>query len=184
MNNEYSPDPIDQLRAWLDTEAVALATATATGAPSLRMVLLKAADERGLVFFTGYESRKAKELGENPHAAMLIHTAGRQVRVEGVVEPLESAESDDYWETRPRGSQIAAWVSRQSEPIESREELDRRFAEFDAAHPEELARPPHWGGYRLFAESYEFWEHRDDRLHDRIRYRRQGDGWTVERLQP
>jgi pyridoxamine 5'-phosphate oxidase len=184
MNNEYSTDPIEQLRAWLATEAVALATATATGAPSLRMVLLKAADERGLVFFTGYESRKAKELAENPRAAMLIHTAGRQVRVEGVVEPLEPGESDDYWETRPRGSQIAAWVSRQSEPIESREELDRRFAEFDAAHPEELGRPPHWGGYRLFAESYEFWEHRDDRLHDRIRYSRQGDGWTVERLQP
>ena len=184
MNNEYSADPIEQLRAWLDTDVVALATATSTGAPSLRMVLLKAADERGLVFFTGHESRKGKELAENPRAAMLIHTPGRQVRVEGVVEPLEPAESDDYWETRPRGSQIAAWVSRQSEPIESREELERRYADFDAAHPEELGRPPHWGGYRLFPESYEFWEHRDNRLHDRIRYRREGDGWAVERLQP
>jgi pyridoxamine 5'-phosphate oxidase len=184
MNTEYSPDPLEQLRAWLDTEAVALATASATGAPSVRVVLLKEADERGLVFFTGYESRKGKELAENPRAAMLIHTPGRQVRVEGIVEPLEPVESDVYWETRPRGSQVAAWVSRQSEVIESREELDRRFAEFDAAHPEELARPPHWGGYRLVAETYEFWEHRDDRLHDRIRYRREGEGWTIERLQP
>jgi pyridoxamine 5'-phosphate oxidase len=184
MNKEYSPDPLHQLLAWLDTEAVALATANATGAPSVRMVLLKEADERGLVFFTGYESRKGKELAENPRAAMLIHTPGRQVRVEGIVEPLDPVESDVYWEMRPRGSQVAAWVSRQSEVIESREELDKRFAEFDAAHPEELARPPHWGGYRLVAETYEFWEHRDDRLHDRIRYRREGEGWTIERLQP
>ena len=116
---------------------------------------------------------------------MLIHTAGRQVRVEGVGRARSSRPSrTTYWETRPRGSQIAAWVSRQSEPIESREELERRFAEFDAAHPGELARPPHWGGYPALPESYEFWEHRDNRLHDRIRYRRDGDGWTVERLQP
>ena len=184
MNNEYSPDPLELLRAWLDTEVVALATATSTGAPSVRMVLLKDADERGLLFFTSYEGRKARELAENPGAAMLIHTPGRQVRVEGIVERLEPAESDDYWETRPRGSQIAAWVSRQSEPIESREELERRFAEFDAAHPEELARPPHWGGYRLLPESYEFWEHRENRLHDRLRYRRAGSAWVVERLSP
>ena len=184
MNNEYSADPIEQLRAWLDTEVVALATATSTGAPSLRMVLLKDADERGLLFFTNYEGRKGRELAENPQAAMLFHLDGRQIRVEGRVEKVDPAESDIYWEKRPRESQISAWVSRQSEPIESREELDRRYAEFDAAHPEELARPPHWGGYRLFPESYEFWEHRDNRLHDRIRYRREGDGWTVERLQP
>jgi len=184
MHSEYSSDPLEQLQAWLDTDAVALATATAEGAPSVRMVLLKGADERGLLFFTSYEGRKGRELAENPKAAMLIHTPGRQVRVEGIVEQLEPAESDMYWETRPRGSQIAAWVSRQSEPIDSREELDRRFAEFDTAHPEELARPPHWGGYRLFPETYEFWEHRDNRLHDRIRYRRGDEGWIVDRLSP
>jgi len=184
MNNEYSLDPLEQLHAWLDTEAVALATATSDGAPSVRMVLLKGADERGLLFFTSYEGRKGRELAENPRAAILIHTAGRQMRIEGPVEPVEPAESDDYWEVRPRGSQIAAWVSRQSEPIDSREELDRRYAEFDAAHPEELGRPPHWGGFRLFPESYEFWTHHDNRLHDRIRYRRDGESWTIERLQP
>ena len=184
MHNEYSSDPLEQLQAWLDTEAVALATASADGAPSVRMVLLKGADQRGLLFFTSYEGRKGRELAENPRAAMLIHTSGRQIRVEGPVERLEPAESDDYWEDRPRGSQIAAWVSRQSEPIESREELDRRYAEFDAAHPEELGRPPHWGGYRLFPDTYEFWEHHDNRLHDRVRYRRDGDAWIVERLQP
>ena len=184
MNTEYSSDPLEQLRAWLETDTVALATATSDGAPSVRMVLLKDADERGLTFFTNYESRKGRELKENPRAAILIHTPGRQVRVEGPVEPLDPAESDDYWETRPRGSQIAAWVSRQSMSIESREELERRFAEFDAAHPEELARPTHWGGYRLFPETYEFWEHRENRLHDRLRYRRAGSAWVVERLSP
>ena len=115
---------------------------------------------------------------------MLFHLPGRQIRVEGRVEKVDPAESDIYWEKRPRESQITAWVSRQSEPIGSREELDRRYAEFDAAHPEELGRPPHWGGFRLFPESYEFWEHHDNRLHDRLRYRRDGSAWAVERLSP
>src|SRR3954465_12014832 len=175
MNNKYSADPLEQLEAWLDTDVVALAAAAASGAPSVRMVLLKSVDERGLVFFTGHGSRKGRELAENPRAAMLVHTPGRQGGGEGGGEQLEPAESDLYWEKRPRASQITSWVSRQSEPIESREELDRRYAEFDAAHPEELAPPPHWGGYRLFAETYEFWVHHDDRLHDRIRYRREGE---------
>jgi pyridoxamine 5'-phosphate oxidase len=184
MNNEYSADPLEQLHSWLDTDVVALATATSSGAPSVRMVLLKGADERGLLFFTSYEGRKGRELAENPRAAMLFHIPGRQIRVEGTVEPLEPAESDIYWEQRPRASQISAWVSRQSEPIESREELERSYAEFDAAHPEELARPPHWGGYRLFPDTFEFWEHRDNRLHDRVCYRRAGNEWIVERLSP
>jgi pyridoxamine 5'-phosphate oxidase len=184
MNNEYSPDPLEQLRAWLDTDVVALATASADGAPSVRMVLLKEADERGWLFFTSYVGRKGRELTENPRAAILVHMPGRQIRVEGMVEKIAEAESDLYWETRPRESQIAAWVSRQSAPIESREELERRFAEFDADHPEELGRPQHWGGYRLFPESYEFWEHHDNRLHDRVSYRRESEGWTLERLQP
>jgi pyridoxamine 5'-phosphate oxidase len=184
MNTEYSADPLDQLRDWLDTEVVALATATADGAPSLRMVLLKGADEQGLLFFTSYESRKGRELAENPHAAILIHMPGRQIRVEGTVERVPPAESDAYWETRPRGSQIAATVSSQSEPIESRETLEERFAAVDRSHPGELPRPAHWGGYRLVPESYEFWEHRENRLHDRIRYRRAGETWRIERLSP
>ena len=184
MNSEYSGDPLEQLRAWLDTEVVALATSTADGAPSVRMVLLKGADEDGLLFFTSYESRKGRELAENPRAAMLIHSPGRQIRVEGAVEKVSAAESDAYWATRPRGSQIAATVSSQSEPIESRDELEERFSDLDQSHPGELPRPPHWGGYRLLPEAYEFWEHRDNRLHDRIRYRREGSTWKVERLGP
>ena len=148
------------------------------------MVLLKSADERGLVFFTSYVSRKARELAENPRAAILVHTPGRQIRIEGPVEKVSAEESDAYWATRPRGSQVAASVSSQSEPIESREELERLFAELDAAHPGEIPRPAHWGGYRLVPDVYEFWEHRENRLHERLRYRRSGETWTAERLQP
>ena len=184
MNTSYSPDPHEQLLDWLDTEVVALATATSDGAPSVRMVLLNAADERGLTFFTGYESRKGRELAENPRAAMLFHMPGRQIRVEGWVEKLQPAESDAYWATRPHGSQVAASVSRQSEPVGSREELEERFAAFHAAHPGELPRPAHWGGYRLVPEVFEFWEHRESRLHDRVRYRLEGESWVTERLDP
>jgi pyridoxamine 5'-phosphate oxidase len=184
VNTEYSSDPLDQVRAWLDTEVVALATASKDGAPSVRMVLLKEAGERGFLFFTSYEGRKGRELAENPRAAILVHMPGRQIRVEGRVEKITEAESDDYWATRPRGSRVAASISNQSEPVESREELERLFAEFDAAHPDEIPRPAHWGGYRLVPDVYEFWEHRDNRLHDRVRYRRDGESWTMERLQP
>ena len=184
MNIEYSADPLAQLRAWLETDVVALATATADGAPSVRMVLLKGFDDSGLVFYTGYESRKGRELAENPRAAILVHMPGRQIRIEGPVEKVSAEESDEYWATRPRGSQIAASVSRQSTPIESREALEQRFTELDAAHPGEIPRPAHWGGYRLVPDVYEFWEHRENRLHDRVRYRRSGKTWTVERLQP
>jgi pyridoxamine 5'-phosphate oxidase len=184
MNSEYSSDPFDQLRAWLDTEVVALATASADGAPSVRMVLLKEADERGWLFFTSYEGRKGRELVENPRAAILVHMPGRQIRVEGRVEKIPEAESDAYWATRPRGSQVAASISNQSEPVESRDELERRFAEFDAAHPDEIPRPAHWGGYRLVPDVYEFWEHRDNRLHDRLRYRLADGAWTIELLAP
>jgi pyridoxamine 5'-phosphate oxidase len=184
VNNEYSHDPLEQLRAWLETDVVALATATADGAPSVRMVLLKDAGERGLVFYTGYESRKGRELAENPRAAILVHMPGRQVRIEGPVEKVSAEESDVYWATRPRGSQIAASVSKQSEPIESRDTLEARFAELDAASPGEIPRPAHWGGYRLVPDVYEFWEHRENRLHDRVRYRRDGNTWKSERLSP
>jgi pyridoxamine 5'-phosphate oxidase len=184
MNNEYSSDPLDHVLAWLDTDVVALATASVDGAPSVRMVLLKEADERGWLFFTSYIGRKARELAANPRAAILLHLPGRQIRVEGRVEKVAEAESDEYWAKRPRGSQVAASISSQSEPIESREELERRFAEFDSEHPGEIPRPAHWGGFRLIPDTYEFWEHEENRLHDRICYRREGEGWTVERLQP
>jgi pyridoxamine 5'-phosphate oxidase len=148
------------------------------------MVLLKQADERGLLFFTSYTGRKGRELAENPRAAILVHMPGRQIRVEGRVEKAPEAESDAYWAMRPRGSQISASVSNQSELVDSREELERWFAEFDSAHPGELPRPAHWGGFRLIPDAYEFWEHRENRLHDRVRYRRDGGSWVVERLAP
>jgi pyridoxamine 5'-phosphate oxidase len=196
MNNNYSwtsidewLDPLAIFRAWFEegaTDTVALATATSAGAPSVRMVLLKGADDRGFVFVTNYESRKGRELAENPRAALLFYWAelGRQVRVEGTVERVSDAESDAYFATRPRGAQLAANASRQSEPLASREALEARFAELDAAHPDHVPRPPHWGGYRLVPDSYEFWQHRDNRLHDRLRYRRQAGSWQIERLAP
>jgi pyridoxamine 5'-phosphate oxidase len=187
MNSEYSRDPLEQFRRWYDeagTDVVVLATATVAGAPSARMVLVKGADEGGFTFFTNYESRKGRELAENPRAALLFHWPGRQVRIEGTVERVSAEESDAYWATRPRGAQLAASISRQSEPVESREELEARAAELDARAAGAVPRPSHWGGYRLLAESYEFWEHRDDRMHDRHRYRRSGGGWEIERLSP
>jgi len=189
MNNDYSQDPLMQFRSWFEQgtgEAVALATATSGGAPSVRMVLLKGVDERGFVFVTNYESRKGRELAENPQAALLFYwpELGRQVRVEGSVERISDAESDTYFATRPRGAQLAANASRQSEPLESREALEARFAELDAAHPDEVPRPPHWGGFRLRPTTYEFWQHRENRLHDRYRYRRGQNDWMMERLSP
>jgi pyridoxamine 5'-phosphate oxidase len=187
MNTDYSPDPLEQLRAWLETEVVALATATRDGVPSVRMVLLKGADERGLVFFTGYESRKGRELAANPRAALLFYwdPLGRQVRVEGRLERTTPAETEAYFHTRPRGAQIAALASRQSEVLPNRAELERRVAELEAEHDDrEVPVPPAWGGFRLMPDAYEFWQHRENRLHDRFRYRPEGDGWAIERLSP
>jgi len=194
---DVDPDPLSQFGRWFEEarqtgvyepEAVALATASADGAPSARMVLLKGYDERGFRFFTNYESRKGSELDENPRAALLFHwrvPAGRQVRVEGPVERLSGAESDDYYRTRPPGSRLAAWASQQSEVISGREELDRALEELAARFAgAEPPRPPAWGGLRVVPERYEFWQHRDNRLHDRFRYRREGDAWTIERLAP
>ena len=188
---ELDADPVAELRAWLEEaraagielpEAMTLATATADGAPSARMVLLKDADERGLSFFTNYESRKGVELAENPRAALVVywHALGRQVRVEGSVERLPAAESDAYFESRPPGSRRSAAVSPQSAVIASREELARAAA----ALGDDVSRPPRWGGYLLVPSLWEFWQHRVDRLHDRFRYRQAEGGWVVERLAP
>jgi pyridoxamine 5'-phosphate oxidase len=188
---DLDADPLRQFERWRadagGSDQVALATATAGGAPSARMVLLKGADERGFVFHSSYEGRKARELAENPRAALLFHwqEPGRQVRVEGRVSRIDPVESEAYFRTRPRGGQLSAWTSRQSEPIGSRAELERRFAELEARFEgQEVPLPPHWGGFRLVPESYEFWEHRENRLHDRFRYRQEGSGWTIERLSP
>lgn len=185
LESDLDPDPLVQFRRWLADatarvpEAMALATATADGAPSVRMVLLKQADEDGFVFHTSYESRKGRELEANPRAALLFHWDGRQVRIEGAVERVTEAESDAYYATRPPGARAAAWAARQSEPVGSRTELEEAFARVT-----ETGRPTYWGGYRLRPESYEFWQHRDDRLHDRLRYERDGTGWRVVRLGP
>ena len=189
MNNDYSVDPLEQFHAWYregGSDRVALATATAAGAPAVRMVLLKASDERGFVVATSYESRKGRELTENPRAALLFYwpELGRQVRVEGRVERLDGAESDAIFAARPRGAQLAAHASRQSERLSSRADLEERFAAADEQYPDAVPRPPSWGGYRLVPERYEFWVHDDDRLHDRVLYERGGEGWQVQRLNP
>ncbi len=186
---DLDPDPIRQFRIWHGEAGappeVALATTSADGAPSARMVLLKGVDDRGFSFFTNYESAKARDLAANPRAALLFHwQPGRQVRARGPVVRAGDEESDAYWVTRPRGSQLGAWASRQSEVIGSRGELERRLAEACARFSGDVPRPPFWGGYRVVPEVVEFWHHRDDRLHDRLRYRRVDAGWVIERLSP
>ena len=166
---------------------MSLATADATGRPSARIVLLRGLDGRGLAFYTNRESRKGGELAANPRAAVVLHwkTLGRQVRAEGRVEMMDDAGSDAYFAGRPRESQIGAWASPQSRVVASRDELDRLFAaaseRFAGA---EVPRPPRWGGYRLVPDAIEFWQHGANRMHDRIRYTRAGDGWAAERLAP
>ena len=188
---DLDADPVAQLRAWLTEaraaggglpEAMTLATATRDGAPSARMVLLKDAGDRGLSFFTNYESRKGLELAENPRAAIVLywHALGRQVRVEGSVERLPAPESDEYFESRPPGSRRSAAVSPQSSVIGSRGELERATELLG----DDVPRPESWGGYLLVPSVWEFWQHRVDRLHDRFRYRPGEDGWIVERLAP
>jgi pyridoxamine 5'-phosphate oxidase len=167
---------------------MALATVGADGRPAVRMVLLKGFDARGFAFYTNLESRKAAELAANPRAALLFwwDRLHRQVRVEGPVEPVEAAEADAYFASRPYGSRIGAWASPQSRVVEGRAVLEAREAELAARFPEDapVPRPPHWGGYRVRPELFEFWQGRRSRLHDRLRYAREGSGWRVERLAP
>ena len=189
---DLASDPLQQFRHWfaeaaaaIDVpEAVALATATPGGAPSVRMVLLKGFDERGLVFYSHYTSRKGRELEANPRAALLFHWCplGRQVRVEGRVEHVPADESDAYFATRPRDAQLGAHASSQSEPLASREQLEERLAALDIEDP--VPRPPTWGGFLLVPDAWEFWQHRASRLHDRFRYEGEPSGWRIERLFP
>jgi pyridoxamine 5'-phosphate oxidase len=189
-------DPLTLFRAWLDEarasgtpepEAMAVATATPDGVPSVRMVLLKGHDEHGIVFFTNYASRKGEELESNPNAALLFHwpALGRQVRIEGPVMRVERFESEAYALSRPRASQLSALASPQSRPIEGREWLERRVAELSAAHPEgDLPVADSWGGFRLVPDRYEFWQQGPARLHDRLEYNRVDGGWTTRVLGP
>ncbi len=188
---DLDPDPLRQFETWFAAarearmrapEAMTLATASADGAPSARMVLLKGVDERGFVFFTSYESRKGLELGANPRAALLFYwePLGRQVRVEGPVEHVSAQESDAYFASRPPGSRAGAAASRQSRPLADRSELDRTVA----ALGDDVVRPEWWGGYRVQPESFEFWQHRENRLHDRFSYEREGSAWSIQRLYP
>jgi pyridoxamine 5'-phosphate oxidase len=192
---DLDADPVVQLRRWLEEAYAAgielpstmtLATATREGVPSARMVLLKDVDDAGLTFFTNYGSRKGSELAENPRAAVVLywHVLGRQVRVEGSVERLPPADSDEYFASRPVGSRLSAAVSPQSEVIASREELEVATELLGRSVGDDVPRPEGWGGYRLVPTAWEFWQHRLDRLHDRFRYRPSGGGWIVERLAP
>jgi pyridoxamine 5'-phosphate oxidase len=193
---DVAADPVEQFRRWFadagETErqpdASALATAAADGRPSSRMVLLKSFDGRGLTFGTNFDSQKGVELEANPHGALAFNWVGlhRQVRVWGRVERCTDQESDAIWNARPRRARIAARVSAQSRPIPDRAALERAFAEADARHPgDDVPRPSSWGGYRLIPEGWEFWQGRDDRLHDRLRYEPEaGDAWRVVRLAP
>jgi pyridoxamine 5'-phosphate oxidase len=195
--SDVDSNPFNQFRSWLDQAlaanlpqplAMALATATNTGRPSVRMVLLRGFDERGFVFFTNYQSRKAQELANNPQAALVFYwpELDRQVRIEGIVQRISAEDSDTYFHSRERGSRLSAWASPQSEVIASREALESRVEELAAKYRDsEVPRPPHWGGYRLVAAAMEFWQGQPNRLHDRLRYRRvDGDAWLLERLAP
>lgn len=191
-----SPDPFTEFTQWLEEavnakvhepEAMTLATATPDGVPSARMVLLRGFDHRGFVFYTDYRSQKGVELERNPRAALVFHwpELERQVRITGQVSPTNRVESEAYFRTRPRGSRIGAWASHQSQIIPNRRQLDDRVADLESRYPgEEIPLPPYWGGFRLTPTSIEFWQGRESRLHDRLRYVRDGERWRIERLSP
>jgi pyridoxamine 5'-phosphate oxidase len=193
--DDLDSDPLRQFERWYGEasdvvrapEAMAIATANRDAAPSLRMVLLKGFDERGFVFYTGYESRKGSELAENPRAALLFYwdPLGRQVRIEGRVERVTREQSEEYFHSRPRGAQLAALASRQSTVLGDRDDLVARCAQLERElEGSEVPLPEAWGGLRLEPDTYEFWQHRENRLHDRFRYHRDGQRWIIERLSP
>ena len=193
---ELDADPIRQFQKWfqqaldaglLEPTAMSLATADELGGPSARIVLLKGVDERGFMFFTNYESRKGRELDANPNAALVFHWAAleRQVRARGTVGRISREESEKYFVARPRGHQLGAWVSTQSEVISKRMVLEKRLEDFEQKYPDAVPLPPFWGGYVLLPVEIEFWQGRLNRLHDRFRYTKQTDGtWLIERLAP
>jgi pyridoxamine 5'-phosphate oxidase len=194
---DVDPDPMVQFDRWYRDafraalerpDAMALATVGPDGSPSVRIVLLKGADPDGFVFYTNYESHKARDLARNPNAALVFHwpELHRQVRVSGTVSPISRQESERYFATRPREARLAAWASRQSEAIESRDDLEERFRQLEAEYEgREIPLPPYWGGFRLRPEWIEFWQGHAHRLHDRLRYRREPvGGWVLERLAP
>jgi pyridoxamine 5'-phosphate oxidase len=190
-------DPFARFQDWMaeaeaseptEPNAMTVATATPDGIPSARAILLKGVDRRGFVFYTNLQSRKAGELAANCHVALLFHwkSLGRQVRIEGIVEPVTDAEADAYFASRPRISRLGAWASDQSRPLPDRVTLERRLAEFDKLYPgEAIPRPPHWSGYRVIPRLFEFWQNMDFRLHDRTVFTRDGDGgWAIGKLYP
>ncbi len=196
MSATLGKDPFADFARWFadaqknetnDPDAMTLATANADGAPSARMVLLKGYDQAGFVFYTNLGSRKAKEIRENPRAALCFHwkSLRRQVRIEGALVPVDDAEADAYFASRPRVSQLGAWASKQSQPLQGRFELEARVAKTIARFGvDSVPRPPFWSGYRLVPEVFEFWEDRPFRLHMRFVYRRSAEGWVVEELYP
>jgi pyridoxamine 5'-phosphate oxidase len=196
LEKDMDADPIRQFARWLDEAgkvglkeplAMTLATADAEGRPAARVVLLRGVDARGFAFYTNYESRKGQDLLVNPRAALAFYwdALDRQVRITGPVERVSAEESDAYFATRHRGSQLAAWASPQSAVVADRAALDARYREMEERFAgREIPRPPHWGGYRVVPEVIEFWQARPNRFHDRLRYRREGDRWILERLAP
>ena len=189
-------DPFDQFGAWIgealatpgivEPNAMSVATVGEGARPSLRVVLLRRWDARGFVFFTNYASRKGGELAQHPAAALLFWWGAleRQVRIEGAVEQIACRESDAYFATRPRGHRLSAWASQQSAPVAGKHVLEQAMAEADARFASDVPRPPAWGGYRVVPDAFEFWQGRPNRVHDRIAYRKVGDGWELARLSP